>query len=125
MVTMRILMATFFFCWAAGVVRADFMAEPEVPPQEKVLSGTLCWENVKLPDGSTVKGRLLLTSGDRQIVLPLTSGTNVRSTKDGETIDVEAFVGKQVKLTAMVYELVRRDGTRTLVKSVTRIQEGV
>lgn len=107
-----------------GVNRADEIAEPTAPPHEKVLSGTLCWENVKQRDGSTVKGRLLLKVGDCQIVLPLTSGTSVKSTKDGETIDVAAFVDKQVKVTAMVIEMARRGGTYVLVTSVTRIQAG-
>jgi len=114
-----------FLCLGAGMSRADLAAEPVAPPQEKVLTGTLSWEKVVKPDGSTVNRRLLLTAGDVQIALPLLSpGGKVRSSTAGETIDATPFVGKPVKVTAMVVETTRRSGTLTTVKSVTRIEEG-
>jgi hypothetical protein len=57
--------------------------------------------------------------------LPLASKGKLKATKAGACIDVEKFVGKRVKLTAMVIETPRRGGTYTVVTSVTRIEEGV
>jgi len=98
------------------------VAEPVRPPQEKVLSGKLEWEKVKRRDGTTVRGRLLLTTGNRKVALPVTSGSKVKGAGSGNTIDVGHLVGQQVKLTAKVIESRnRKQSTRVL--SVTRIEE--
>jgi len=103
---------------SAGTVLADRVAEPRAP-QDKTLSGTLKWENVKRPDGSTVKGRLYLITGDRKITLPVTSRGKIITTKPGTSIDVTHLAGKQVKVLARVA------GNRSTMKilAVTRIQE--
>jgi len=107
---------------STGSVWADLVVEPRPPTQEKVLSGKLDWEKVKRRDGTTVRGRLLLTTGNCQVALPVTSGCKVTGTHAGGTIDVGNLVGKRVKLTAKVIESRgRRSSTRVL--SVTRIEE--
>jgi hypothetical protein len=108
---------------AAGAVWADKVAEPTSPPVEKVLTGRLSWETIKKADGQTVKGRLLLTAGDRQIALPVTSGNKVKATQAGQEIAVEKFLEKQVTLTAMVHEISNRKGMSIRVRSVTHIEE--
>ena len=110
---------------SAGLNRADEVVEPRTPAKEKTLAGTLSWQKVKKRNGSTTKGTLLLDVGERRLVLPLTSKGTLRLTHPGARIDVEKYVGKRVKLTAMVIETARRSGTSTVIKSVTRIEEGV
>ena len=120
------LMALAGLLWmSAGLNRADEVVEPRTPAKEKTLAGTLSWQKVKKRNGSTTKGTLLLDVGERRLVLPLTSKGTLRLTHPGARIDVEKYVGKRVKLTAMVIETARRSGTSTVIKSVTRIEEGV
>ena len=66
----------------------------------------------------------MLMMGKSQLVLPTSKG-KLKVTNAGARIDVQKFVGKRVKLTAMVIETARRGGAYTIVKSVTRIEEGV
>jgi len=118
------LVALAGFLWvSAGTNRADEIVEPTAPPKEKTLTGTLCWQNIKKHDGSVLRGNLLLTMGKRRLVLPIMKG-KLKVTKAGDRIDLEKYVGKRVKLTAMVVETARRGGTKTIVTSVTRIEEG-
>lgn len=124
---MHVLAITGLLFLGAGAARADLIIEPRTPPQDKILAGTLAWEQRKQPDGTTVKGRLLLTTPKgRRIALPVTRNKKIKAAKAGKTIDAAKFVGKQIKLTARVRELPKgrgRKGTpNTTVLSVTRIE---
>jgi hypothetical protein len=108
----HVLTMTAVLVCVTSVALGDMPAPPKGPPVEKTLTGVLNWEMYKKADGTEHKGTLVLKTGtDAKVLLGGISRNDGKlSPAMPAGVDVEQFVGKQVTVSVMAYELTGKGG---------------
>jgi hypothetical protein len=105
---------------AATVTQANMMALPGERPIMKTLTGKLEWTYAKAGDGTEKKYQLILKTVDNG---PVTLGIADRVTPPSK-VDIEKFIGKQVKVTYSTLEIRTKNSAPAIVTtSIQSIEE--